>query len=125
MAHYGAHWAKIARACALSLVCAACQGGYPIAPTRCDELCNEGATQLPCQDEDPAGCVLFCQKLGGDALGCDTEFDALLACWQRTPPEQRACGSQRDGSACVNETNAYIGCSGSFSSYGPTGGPAF
>lgn len=107
---------------ALLWICTGCQGEYPIAATRCDELCVAGEPGLPCQADDPAGCVVACREAGGDALGCDSEFEALLACLHHAPAEQLACGGlYQTITPCRMETSAFIACGGHLSGEHPTG----
>jgi hypothetical protein len=54
----------------------ACQDGYPIEATLCDEFClaAEGCGQ------DPAECVLACESDERFGPGCDAEKRAYLQC---------------------------------------------
>jgi len=71
--------------CSLWVLLAGCQGGYPIAPTACDEWC-EVTKGLSCGYYDPSACVSECesQNITHDAE-CKTLFEAALACFQRYP----------------------------------------
>jgi hypothetical protein len=67
-------------ALALALVIAACQDGYPIAPTRCDRWC-ELSRATECGDSSPASCVANCEENPQDAA-CAETVDALLDCME-------------------------------------------
>ena len=72
---------------ALSVVAmtAACSGGYPLPPTRCDEWCDatKGGT---CEEYyNPAGCVSGCEASHITDAACDAWLDAVLACYRVHP----------------------------------------
>jgi hypothetical protein len=71
-----------------------CQNDYPLAPTRCDDLCS--ATLRPaCGDADPASCVAACEAEGGfsDDPECQQPWEAALRCF-RELPDELACSWQ-------------------------------
>jgi hypothetical protein len=91
----------------------ACQNGYPLEPTPCDDFCR--ATQRKsCDDNDPAWCVADCEEQGIvqlDRPGCRELWNALLACYAAQPDEEACYGwagvHVGVGGPCSAETIAY------------------
>jgi hypothetical protein len=77
---------------ATGLLLAACEDGYPIAPTACDDWCY--ATQRGgCAEDYPERCVSGCEE---DALltsvpGCETHWQELGDCYLAAPDESFTC----------------------------------
>ncbi len=76
--------------CSLWVLLAGCQGGYPIAPTACDEWC-EVTKGLSCGFYDPSGCVSQCESQIMYSPRCRPLFDAALACFQSYPRAEGDC----------------------------------
>ncbi len=72
----------------------ACQSGYPLEPTPCDDFCR--ATQrTSCDDNDPAWCVANCEENGIvhlDEPGCQELWDAALDCAAALPDREICYG---------------------------------
>ena len=67
------------------LAVAACSGGYPLPPTRCDEFCDATKGLMCDEYYEPAGCVLSCEQGDMDNAACSLEMDAAIACYKNTP----------------------------------------
>jgi hypothetical protein len=98
------------------LGCVSCQDGYPIPASQCDQWCD--ATKLfGCQPYDPAGCVVSCNKSGGDAPECHAQLDAVLGCLGEHPLGGLSCddwfASSSTGAApppCFAEEQDFEAC---------------
>jgi hypothetical protein len=78
------------------LATSACQGDYPLAPTRCDNWCQ--ATQRAgCAKDWPDTCILDCENLRLVPPGedCARTFDKLVACYAATPTDHFSCQEGR------------------------------
>lgn len=73
------------------LALAACDPGYTLVPTPCDDYCH--ATQRGgCKDDDPAECVRDCESQGSAPRdACVASRRALDDCWLRLDPSAFAC----------------------------------
>ena len=70
------------------LLCGSCSGGYPLAPTPCDDWCDatKGSWSYSCGGEyRPASCVSQCEAEGLSNQHCQVEFDAAIYCYRHTP----------------------------------------
>jgi hypothetical protein len=68
----------------------ACSGGYPLAPTACDNYCHS-TKDLQCAFYDPSGCVSQCERdLKGDAA-CREQLSAVLSCFETNDAAARRC----------------------------------
>jgi hypothetical protein len=76
-----------------ALLCASCQDGYPIPASQCDEYCDALKPTF-CGNYDPAGCVLQCAQIGGDAPECHAELVALVSLVRGLSEQQLACENQ-------------------------------
>lgn len=103
---------------ALALLTCACSGGYPLAPTPCDDFCNVTQGSLFCSDYDPALCVAQCEAQGLSRPVCYSELETLLDCFRSRPTAiSDQCASDPFGGtlgcqlparwlyACIDETN--------------------
>jgi len=88
-----------------TLALGACQNGYPIAPTACDEWCHDTIGR-DCQTENPAECVAACEYSGISAPECRSEYETALACW-RTATSNVCFG---ETAPCGNEQQALSQC---------------
>ena len=103
------------------LVASACQDGYPLEPTRCDDWCW-ATERVACGFADPAECVAQCeadQRVPMDPE-CLTLWKPMIDCYLALPDEAlcpRMIGLQ-DGSQtpCNEESVRYYECV-----YGPRG----
>ncbi len=94
----------LALSCGLS-----CQGGYPIAPTLCDDWCDAN-DRVRCGDylEDPASCVASCEETQTSINhDCKTALNAAVECLRNTPAGNAYCSSQ----PCSSEISAVYACS--------------
>jgi hypothetical protein len=74
--------ASVLLALSYALGVGACSGGYPLAPTRCDEFCD-ATKEFQCEDYyQPAGCVSDCEQNDTDREACRTQFDAAVSCFR-------------------------------------------
>lgn len=66
---------------------AGCQGGYPLAPTVCDDWC-EASKGLMCFPDEPAACVASCETQGFSSTLCEASTRAAVDCMRAhpTPP---------------------------------------
>jgi hypothetical protein len=91
----------------------ACQNGYPLEPTPCDDFCL--ATQREsCDDNDPAWCVANCEEnhiVQLDEPGCRELWDAALECAAAMPDDEICWGgfdfSRGPNTPCGAEAVAY------------------
>jgi hypothetical protein len=106
------------------LCASACSGGYPLAPTRCDEFCDATKGFQCEQFYQPAACVSQCEQNNTDAEACRVQFDAAVSCFRKTPA---AVGKLCDFSftsegllsrPCLTEQTALSGCNSGY--FGPT-----
>lgn len=77
----------------ISVLLAACQGEYPIAPTLCDELCH-AQDNVKCGSwlENPAECVLQCEAVRvTNGPDCDQLTALVVSCLQALPPGNDYC----------------------------------
>lgn len=90
----------------------ACSGGYPLPPTRCDELC-EATKGDTCQEYyDPAGCVAGCER-GKDAPAeCRAQLDTVIGCFHEHPEAlvQRCSFNFEAAPACTDERTRLVAC---------------
>jgi hypothetical protein len=95
----------------------ACSGGYPLAPTRCDEFCDATKGFQCAQFYDPAGCVANCEENNTDAEVCRVQFDAAVSCFRNTPEAaSKLCDFSSDAffsRPCLTEENALSSCASS------------
>lgn len=85
------------------LALGACSGGYPLPPTRCDELCDatKGDT---CQEYyDPAGCVAQCERNSDAPAACRAQLDAVIRCFHEHPEALDQRCSYGGVPACASE----------------------
>ncbi|HET7543313.1 MAG TPA: hypothetical protein VFK05_25745 [Polyangiaceae bacterium] len=96
-------------AIALAFALAACQDGYPIAPTRCDRWCKITRAS-ECGFSSPADCVATCESTSGFGA-CNEALDALLACLQAHETSIR-CETWANGTIaeCVAEQTRLVAC---------------
>jgi hypothetical protein len=87
---------------------ASCSGGYPLAPTRCDEWCD--ATRSHCEYYDPAGCVSSCEAGGMDNETCRPQLDAVIRCYRSNPSASANLCFSREGGPCAVENTALGEC---------------
>jgi hypothetical protein len=96
----------------LALAELGCQGGYPIAPTACDEWCD--ATQASfCGNYQPAECVSMCESQGlTQKASCRQRFDAALECYRRQPSAagQHCAFGQFVPGPCDAESEVFLDC---------------
>jgi hypothetical protein len=106
---------RLVVALGLLATAAACSGGYPLPPTRCDEWCD--ATKGGTCDEfySPAGCVSNCETSQVTDEACDASFHAVLTCFRQHPAAVDAqCQYYSDGRTlpCAAEKEALSLCVG-------------
>jgi hypothetical protein len=94
---------------------AACSGGYPLPPTRCDEWCD--ATKGGSCEEyySPAGCVSGCEASHITDVACDAWLGAVLTCYRAHPEAVDAqCQYYSDGRTlpCTSEKEGLSACVG-------------
>lgn len=77
---------------------AACQDGYPIAPTLCDRYCDL-ESKRGCQGYNPAECVVSCEA-ASLSRACPDEFDEWVSC-QKT---------HSSGLGCIDAAGTTPGC---------------
>jgi hypothetical protein len=107
-------WSGAYRALAFAawVTLSACSGGYPLPPTRCDELC-EATKGDTCQEfYDPAGCVAGCER-GKDAPAeCRAQLDVVIGCFHEHPEalEERCSFNLAAPPACTDERTQLVAC---------------
>lgn len=74
----------------LWLVSSGCDGGYPLAPTACDEWCRT-SQRKHCSEDDPAGCVSMCERDRQIAARCNDLLLTVVDCYDRIPDSAFAC----------------------------------
>ena len=100
------------RALGFGLSVTACSGGYPLAPTRCDEWCDATKAGNCVDDYDPAGCVSTCEATGVSHSQCAQALDALIACYRRNPQELTLQCNPSVVTPCSAERFAIALCTG-------------
>jgi hypothetical protein len=77
----------------LALLLWACQDGYPLEPTACDDWCYQTQRVL-CWDEDPADCVASCEEFGRPQdPECMPLWEDVLRCYS-AQPDNAGCGPE-------------------------------
>lgn len=100
-----------ARALGFLLALGACDSGYPLAATTCDDYCR-AVQRIDCREDEPADCVRKCE-LERAHDECDAELDALSDCYANSDSSAFYCGDDehvRAGRVCLNERRALNGC---------------
>ena len=92
----------------------ACDNGYPIAPTACDDYCL-AAEGLNCPNDKPEQCVNGCvHSISPNHIPeCRELFDRALSCLQAASPDAFHCvhgNSQPREPLCVDELVPLLGC---------------
>jgi hypothetical protein len=67
-----------------------CQDGYPIAPTRCDYLCQQTARECV-SVSNPAMCVESCESAGVGLAACAELTEQLTACLKAKSDTELDC----------------------------------
>jgi hypothetical protein len=67
-----------------------CQGGYPIAATRCDEWCDQ-MRRVECGSYDPAACVAGCESAGVGQDACADLVEQALSCLKSKSDAELDC----------------------------------
>jgi hypothetical protein len=92
----------------LPLTFGGCSGGYPLEPTRCDELCHVTKGPGCARDYDPVSCVITCEQTNLDADACRAQLDSVVTCFRDVPgavdqqcdyflpDEMRSCRRERE-----------------------------
>lgn len=75
----------LALACAGWCSLGACSGGYPLAPTPCDEYCDATYVDNCPEYYSPAGCVSDCERSHLASTECRAELDQFIACYKQHP----------------------------------------
>jgi hypothetical protein len=101
-----------------TLTVAACQGGYPIAATRCDYWCYLTKATL-CGYYNPAGCVVHCEQVSGGPA-CYGQFDDLLRCLE-AHEQALVCRNSAPARPCEAEQTSLVACAALHSPQGPLG----
>jgi hypothetical protein len=106
----------------LTLPLAACSGGYPLPPTRCDEWCDVTRGGMCEEYYNPASCVGQCEEADVDTERCSAQLDIALSCFRSSQNaiEQR-CVYDDVPDDCANEVQVLMGCVGGYL-YGDVGG---
>jgi hypothetical protein len=108
--------ATLVKSCVLgwfSLALVACDPGYTLAPTPCDDYCH--ATQRGgCKDDDPAECVRDCESQGSAPRdACVASRRDLDDCWLRLDVSVFACvdhHTRLPDDQCLDERRALSEC---------------
>jgi hypothetical protein len=107
-------WSGSRRVLALAawLTLGACSGGYPLAPTRCDEFCDATKGDSCPEFYDPAGCVSNCERSHTAPAQCRAELDGVIACFHAHPEalEQRCSYIYGATPACSAEVYSLSAC---------------
>lgn len=77
-------------ATSLCWVLSACDGGYPLPPTACDEWCRT-SQRKQCPDDNPVNCVSQCESERTLSAHCDQLLLAQIECYDRIPDDAFAC----------------------------------
>ena len=105
---------------ALGLGSISCQDGYPIAPTLCDEWCEE-TRHVSCFNEDPAACVASCEKSGLTHGACRDLTTKTVQCLRENPEPKLDCQTQYVAlGPCADAQEAAIECGSSAYTGNPT-----
>jgi hypothetical protein len=99
----------------LGLLPSACSGGYPLAPTRCDDWCHVTHGNSCGDSYRPAECVSSCESARLDTPECRAQLDAVISCYASTPNAAQApCRLEYSPSLvalpCAAEQEALAGC---------------
>jgi hypothetical protein len=98
-----------------SAAAAACSGGYPLPPTRCDEWCDVTKGGSCDASYSPAGCVSGCEAGHITDEACAASFDAVLTCFREHPDAVTAqCSYYTNGQTlpCASEKEQLSQCVG-------------
>lgn len=90
-----------------------CSGGYPLAPTPCDDWCHATKGESCPEYYNPASCVSNCEAQNKDDERCRKELDAAIACFHAKPEAiQARCSGNYDFEtlACISETQSLEAC---------------
>jgi hypothetical protein len=117
-----ASWGTRGALFALSVAAAvACQGGYPLSPTVCDEWCDQ-TQRISCVPYDPAGCVASCEKTGISNPACASLVQQTLQCLRDRPNDTFDCQSAFTAlEPCLNLQSEVSACASAFQA-NPSGG---
>lgn len=96
---------------AFALPVQACSGGYPLAPTPCDEWCDATKGGFCQEYYGPASCVAECEQNDMDMDACRPAFDAMISCFRHSPHalEQR-CAYDDLPDDCATESQWLGAC---------------
>ena len=98
-----------------------CQDGYPIAPTPCDEWCDQ-TRRIDCEPYDPASCVAACEKEGFSKEPCLDLLEQTLECLRENQSAKFDCESQYTTFVpCLGEQAAVLQCGQTQTQSGPPG----
>jgi hypothetical protein len=110
------HSISISIAVAALAVCATmvvvdCQGGYPIAATRCDEWCDQ-MRRVECGSYDPAACVAGCESAGVGQDVCADWVEQALSCLRSKSDAELDCETwlRAAEEPCLVEQTAALEC---------------
>lgn len=98
----------------LGMTLTGCSGGYSLAPTPCDDLCNATQGGLLCSDYDPAQCVVQCESQGLSSAACLPALKAVVRCF-RANPDAATAHCSYDAyweSECRGVSELLLACSG-------------
>lgn len=105
--------ALLAAGLSLSLLPSCEGGGYPIAPTACDDWCLV-TQRAGCEEDYPEGCVSDCEdrSIGRRFPRCEPEWLVLTECYRRAPDAAFLCVEEesRPGPVCIDERVALTAC---------------
>jgi hypothetical protein len=89
----------------------ACEGGYPIAATRCDVWCNE-TRRVDCDAYDPAECVATCERAGLGRPECADLVMQAVECLHAKTDQELACATWAltGATPCQAEQGAALTC---------------
>lgn len=95
----------------LALLLGACESGYPLSPTVCDDYCR-ATLRAECTDDAPADCVRECEQRR-PPRDCDPALEALADCYARRSPSEFYCEDDktRIGPVCLGERRELAECS--------------
>jgi hypothetical protein len=99
-----------------ALLCAGlvdCEGGYPIAPTACDDWCL-ATERASCEEDYPEGCVSACEDraIGRRYPDCEAPWLTLGECYRQAPDTDFQCveDESRPRPICASERVATATC---------------